>query len=209
MAPTLNAHVASPFRAGERLVIRRLSSGSSAVDASISNGIRRQRMIAYRGDIVVVEDPEDAHRRYVRRVVAVQGDELVCEDEKAARQVLRLAPDQYWVMRDNDCDIEEEIAQLRKNAEERDHQAEWLHDTVQATETVERTAPLAAQANLLRILRRDSRDFGPVTGNHILGRVIYAIRNDVDHGRVRNSGLSMVRDDVILAVELQQQLGIC
>ncbi|KAK4536982.1 hypothetical protein CDCA_CDCA10G3007 [Cyanidium caldarium] len=221
MAPTLNAHIDSPFRAGERLVVRRLWSvpGATAVSQTapwrwwsqwMPN--RGSHLIAHRGDIVVVVDPEDGQRKFVRRVVAVQGDELVCEDVSEQRQVLRLERDEYWVMRDNDADMDEEVARLRQVAAaervDTEPAASATSDNAGANAAADKL-PLEAQVNLLRILRRDSRNFGPVTADHIVGRVVYAIRNEADHGRVQNSGESMQRDSVILAVELQQLLGMC
>ncbi|KAK4529672.1 hypothetical protein CCYA_CCYA02G0529 [Cyanidiococcus yangmingshanensis] len=214
MAPTLNAHVASPFRPGERLVIRRLSRWTGSTDNVRGEVTYYRRPLAYRGDIVVVKDPEDISRRFVRRVVALEGDELVQEGDLSGTALLRLERNQYWVLRDNDHPIEEDIQWLRDHVRktEGDTQEQNLEEAAASRNTSATVPaeqlPLPQQIKLLRILRRDSRDFGPVTGDHIIGRVIYAIRNEVDHGRVRNSGPSMMRDDVILAVELQQ-LGMC
>ncbi|XP_020213171.1 uncharacterized protein LOC109797525 isoform X1 [Cajanus cajan] len=49
---------------------------------------------------------------------------------------------------------------------------------------------------------RDSRSFGPVDMTDIVGRVIYRLRTCVDHGCVRNSHSSMLKDWPVLAVEL-------
>ncbi|XP_047939919.1 uncharacterized protein LOC125187378 [Salvia hispanica] len=48
----------------------------------------------------------------------------------------------------------------------------------------------------------DSRSFGPVTLSDIIGRAIYCLKNDVDHGPVNNSDLSANEDSPVLAVEL-------
>ncbi|XP_019461329.1 PREDICTED: uncharacterized protein LOC109360718 [Lupinus angustifolius] len=48
----------------------------------------------------------------------------------------------------------------------------------------------------------DSRKFGPVQMTDIVGRVIYCLRNAVDHGRVENSDFSMQKDSPVLEVEL-------
>ncbi|CAA0832179.1 Peptidase S24/S26A/S26B/S26C family protein [Striga hermonthica] len=48
----------------------------------------------------------------------------------------------------------------------------------------------------------DSRTFGPVTMENIVGRVIYCLRNAVDHGPVNNSHFSEMKDSPILEVEL-------
>lgn len=280
MKPTLNAHVSSPFAAGERLVIRRLGAGVQ-VD---------------RGDIVVVEDPEDSARKYVRRVVAVHGDELVCDAADgdvswSAERVLQLSMGEYWVMRDGADEADEDKADAVEpennnaggtrrasnnivaaagsanaeseqrpegarskrvldadadanahadssrgvlaataadaaarqgtgnnkealSSEERRHRESGAaggdaahHRSHGDDDDDDDEAEEQRRRGLLRLLRRDSRDFGPVRGEQILGRVVYAIRNDVDHGRVRNSGESMLRDELILAVELAPMLN--
>ncbi|KAL6502902.1 Mitochondrial ATP-independent inner membrane protease subunit 2 [Orobanche minor] len=48
----------------------------------------------------------------------------------------------------------------------------------------------------------DSRTFGPVTMTDIVGRVIYCLRNAVDHGPVNNSHFSAGQDSPVLAMEL-------
>ncbi|KAK6164438.1 hypothetical protein DH2020_001302 [Rehmannia glutinosa] len=48
----------------------------------------------------------------------------------------------------------------------------------------------------------DSRTFGPVTMTDIVGRVIYCLRNAVDHGPVNNSHFSKRQDSPVLEVEL-------
>ncbi|CAI9107624.1 OLC1v1007025C6 [Oldenlandia corymbosa var. corymbosa] len=48
----------------------------------------------------------------------------------------------------------------------------------------------------------DSRTFGPVSMSNIVGRVLYCLRNAVDHGPVNNSETSMRKDSAILEVEL-------
>ncbi|KAL3647736.1 Mitochondrial ATP-independent inner membrane protease subunit 2 [Castilleja foliolosa] len=48
----------------------------------------------------------------------------------------------------------------------------------------------------------DSRTFGPVTMGDIVGRVIYCLRNAVDHGPVDNSQVSKRQDSPVLEVEL-------
>lgn len=48
----------------------------------------------------------------------------------------------------------------------------------------------------------DSRTFGPVTMGNIVGRALYCLRNAVDHGPVKNSHFSTVRDSPVLEVEL-------
>ncbi|KAL5981031.1 Mitochondrial ATP-independent inner membrane protease subunit 2 [Asimina triloba] len=49
---------------------------------------------------------------------------------------------------------------------------------------------------------RDSGIFGPVSVADIMGRVIYSLRSAVDHGPIKNSRSGMLRDNPVLAVEL-------
>ncbi|KNA09324.1 hypothetical protein SOVF_154700 isoform A [Spinacia oleracea] len=49
---------------------------------------------------------------------------------------------------------------------------------------------------------KDSRAFGPVNMSDIIGRVIYCLRNAVDHGPVQNSNFSIKKDSPVLEVEL-------
>ncbi|XP_057519154.1 mitochondrial ATP-independent inner membrane protease subunit 2-like isoform X2 [Amaranthus tricolor] len=49
---------------------------------------------------------------------------------------------------------------------------------------------------------KDSRTFGPVNMSDIIGRVIYCLRNAVDHGPVPNSQFSVKKDLPVLEVEL-------
>ncbi|KAL2321052.1 hypothetical protein Fmac_030021 [Flemingia macrophylla] len=60
----------------------------------------------------------------------------------------------------------------------------------------------AENKNLKPKEARDSRSFGPVDMTDIVGRVIYRLRTCVDHGCVRNSHSSMLKDWPVLAVEL-------
>ncbi|KAG8389207.1 hypothetical protein BUALT_Bualt02G0204900 [Buddleja alternifolia] len=61
---------------------------------------------------------------------------------------------------------------------------------------------LADNENLKPKEAYDSRTFGPVTMGDIVGRVIYCLRNAVDHGPVNNSHFSTKRDSPVLEVEL-------
>lgn len=49
---------------------------------------------------------------------------------------------------------------------------------------------------------QDSRSFGPLSMQNILGRVLYGVRSSSDHGQVRNSAMAMYADSPVLAVEL-------
>ncbi|KAL0461102.1 UNVERIFIED_CONTAM: hypothetical protein Slati_0737400 [Sesamum latifolium] len=61
---------------------------------------------------------------------------------------------------------------------------------------------LADNENLKPKEAYDSRTFGPVTMSDIVGRVIYCLRNAVDHGPVNNSRYSASQDSPVLAMEL-------
>lgn len=52
------------------------------------------------GDVVVVEDPEEPARRYVRRVAAVQGGEMVSEG--GGGEPFRIPAGHCWVVRENE-----------------------------------------------------------------------------------------------------------
>ncbi|KAL2934781.1 Mitochondrial inner membrane protease subunit 2 [Bienertia sinuspersici] len=49
---------------------------------------------------------------------------------------------------------------------------------------------------------KDSRTFGPIQMSDIIGRVIYCLRNAVDHGPVQNSDFGVKKDSPVLEVEL-------
>ncbi|KAJ0589269.1 putative lexA/Signal peptidase-like superfamily [Helianthus annuus] len=49
---------------------------------------------------------------------------------------------------------------------------------------------------------KDSRLFGPVSMDDIIGRVLYCLRTAVDHGPIQNSQFSMQKDLPVLEVEL-------
>ncbi|KAL3644971.1 hypothetical protein CASFOL_010151 [Castilleja foliolosa] len=61
---------------------------------------------------------------------------------------------------------------------------------------------LADNKDLKSTEAHDSRTFGPVTMGDIVGRVIYCLRNAVDHGPVDNSHHSKKQDLPVLEVEL-------
>lgn len=106
----------------------------------------------YVDDVVVVRDPNDKRRKYVRRVAALAGDEMM--SDRAGDAPFQIPGDHCWVVRDNE----------------------------------HADAP-------------DSRAFGPLSLEFILGRVMYAIRSATDHGRVVNSPYAMASDAIVLAYE--------
>ena len=142
MQPAINGIVKSQHEEHDKLVIRRLSGKSQ----TFLNRV-------YVDDVVVVRDPNDKRRKYVRRVAGLAGDELVSDN--SGDEAMRIPGDHCWVIRDNDA----------------------------ATESP------------------DSRMFGPLSLEHILGRVMYAIRSATDHGRVVSSPYAMASDAIVLAHE--------
>lgn len=148
MHPTLNSSVSSPTGVHDRLVIRRMSGKTQ----TFLNRV-------YVDDVVVVRDPDDARRKYVRRVAGLPGDELVSssqgDNNNDNNESMRIPGDHCWVVRDNDA---------------------------------AKDSP-------------DSRKFGPLELDHVLGRVMYAIRSATDHGRVVSSPLAMASDAIVLAHE--------
>lgn len=104
-------------------------------------------------DVVVIRDPNDVRRKYVRRIAALEGAQMVSDVDGDAP--FQIPGAHCWVLRDND------------DADD---------------------AP-------------DSRRFGPLSLEYIIGRVMYAIRSATDHGRVVNSPYAMASDSIVLAQE--------
>lgn len=88
MSPLLNATVDDMNTAADRLVIRRLSGNTQ----SFLNRV-------YVDDVVVIRDPNDARRKYVRRITALEGAHM--ESEKDDDPSFRVPPRHCWVARDN------------------------------------------------------------------------------------------------------------
>mmetsp|Transcript_42042 Transcript_42042/g.164678 ORF Transcript_42042/g.164678 Transcript_42042/m.164678 type:complete len:195 (+) Transcript_42042:154-738(+) len=135
MSPTLNPRI-KDGESGDKLIIRRMKMPNTRV---------------FKGDVVVVRDPTKEERKYVRRVAAVHGDEMVSDDPNMESYTLN---NEYWVLRDN---------QLSKEP--------------------------------------DSRQFGPVHEDNIIGRVLYRVRGAKDHDRVQNSSNAWLSDSIILSNE--------
>jgi hypothetical protein len=89
MAPTLNDGV-PPGQAGEKVVIRRLVSPSERT--------------VFLDDIVVCRDPTDDRRNYVRRVIAMPGEEMVSDDPRDIP--FSIPAGHCWVVCDNDKAVE-------------------------------------------------------------------------------------------------------
>lgn len=87
MTPLLNADASDMQGKHDRLVIRRLSGSTQ----SFMNRV-------YVNDVVVIRDPNDDRRKYVRRVAALEGARLV---SKHGDPPLRVPPSHCWVERDN------------------------------------------------------------------------------------------------------------
>jgi inner membrane protease subunit 1 len=112
------------------------------------------------GDVVALNSPlsgpRDAHHVIVRRVAALEGDEMVSDDPEC--EPFRIPKDHAWVLADN--------------------------ETLEPKEAI------------------DSRVFGPIPMQSILGRVIYAAHSATNHGYVENSIDAMELDAPVLEAEL-------
>lgn len=88
MSPSLNEGVNDMNTARDRLVIRRLSGTTQ----SFLNRV-------YVNDVVVIRDPNDQRRKYVRRITALEGTQLL---NKYGQPPLRVPANHCWVQRDNE-----------------------------------------------------------------------------------------------------------
>lgn len=88
MAPLFNADIGDMTTAADRLVIRRLSGNTQ----SFLNRV-------YVNDVVVIRDPNDARRKYVRRISALEGAHMASDNEDDTP--FRVPPRHCWVERDN------------------------------------------------------------------------------------------------------------
>lgn len=88
MSPVLNEGVKDMSTARDRLVIRRLSGATQ----SFLNRV-------YVNDVVVIRDPNDDRRKYVRRIAALEGAQLL---NKYGQPPLQIPAHHCWVQRDND-----------------------------------------------------------------------------------------------------------
>lgn len=140
MSPIFNSTVSDMKTTKERLIIRRLSGAAQTYLNRI-----------HVGDLVVIRDPHDDRRKYVRRVSGLEGAHMASRLGDAPFSI----PAQHcWVVREN--------------------------GSVEAP---------------------DSRSFGPLALNYIIGRVMYAIRSATDHGQVVNSPYAMACDSIVLSQE--------
>ncbi|KAH7292832.1 hypothetical protein KP509_28G000800 [Ceratopteris richardii] len=127
---------------GESLLVRKITSPSS-------------RSI-FVGDVILFKDPLDEEQERVRRVAAMEGDQMVSTDPND----LPFALDEghCWVISDNNS----------------------INPTTSG----------------------DSRMFGQLPMENIIGRVIYACRSQEDHGAIMNSHAGMQEDYPVIAAEL-------
>lgn len=135
MEPTLASQ-------GEIILVRKLPSPSSRS--------------VFIGDVVLFKDPLDPEQERVRRVAALEGDQMVSTD----------ANDLPFALDDGHC---------------------WV---------------VSDNASVNPTTSGDSRTFGQLPMENILGRVIYGCRSPEDHGHVMNSEEAMQQDSPVLAIEL-------
>lgn len=140
MSPLFNPTVDDMNTVHDKLVIRRLSGSTQ----SFLNRV-------YVDDLVIIRDPNDARRKYVRRIAALEGAHMA---SKTGDPSFRIPARHCWVTKDN----------------------------------IQVDAP-------------DSKSFGPLALNYVIGRVMYAIRSATDHGRVSNSPYAMASDSIVLTQE--------
>jgi len=108
------------------------------------------------GDVVMLKDPQNEKQELVRRVAAIEGEEMV--SSKDEDEPFQLDPGMCWVLCDN--------------------------ESINAKDA------------------QDSRSFGPLPLQNIIGRAIYSSRSAVEHGVVMNSELAMRDDYPVLVAEL-------
>lgn len=87
MSPLFNSSVNDMKTIQDRLVIRRLSGSTQ----SFMNKV-------YVNDVVIIRDPNDSRRKYVRRIAALEGSQMASEFGDAP---FRIPARHCWVERDN------------------------------------------------------------------------------------------------------------
>ncbi|MCO5561901.1 hypothetical protein L7F22_015526 [Adiantum nelumboides] len=127
---------------GETILVRKIPSPSSRS--------------VFIGDVVLFKDPLNPEQERVRRVAAIEGDQMVSTDTNDLP--FALDDGHCWVISDN----------------------ESINPTTSG----------------------DSRTFGQLPMENIVGRVIYACRSSDDHAHVVNSDEAMQQDSPVLAIEL-------
>ena len=150
MAPTLNASALTQPDAAEKFLMRLIPR--PVAQRSVFDG----DIIAFTSPLV---SPGAADQIMVRRVAALEGEELVSGDNEEEDEEAVVIPKGYcWVLADN-----EDLS---------------FPDVI------------------------DSRTFGPLPLDNILGRVMYAARSQTDHGPIENSAAGMESDAAVLEAEL-------
>ena len=61
---------------------------------------------------------------------------------------------------------------------------------------------LADNEELKPAQAKDSRNFGPLHVDQVLGRILYFVRSATEHGRVQNSAVADSMDEAVLEAEL-------
>lgn len=88
MSPLLNGGIIDMATKRDRVVVRRLSGSTQ----SFLNRV-------YVNDVVVIRDPTDSRRKYVRRIAALEGTQLLSKFDDDLP--LHIPPNHCWVQRDN------------------------------------------------------------------------------------------------------------
>lgn len=88
MSPHLNSSASDMHAVHDKLIIRRLSG-------NVQSFLNR----VYVDDVVVIRDPNDARRKYVRRIAAMEGAHMASVNKDDPP--FRLPPRHCWVTRDN------------------------------------------------------------------------------------------------------------
>jgi hypothetical protein len=150
MVPTLNADAVTRPEAAEKFLMRLIPRPVA------------QRSV-FEGDVIAFTSPlvspgTTADQIMVRRVAALEGEELVTDEPEEDAEAIVIPEGYCWVLADN-----EELA---------------FPDVI------------------------DSRTFGPLPLNNIIGRVMYAAKSQTDHGPVENSISGMESDAAVLEAEL-------
>ncbi|EIE23483.1 hypothetical protein COCSUDRAFT_53353 [Coccomyxa subellipsoidea C-169] len=148
MAPTLNSKATKS------------NSGDSAVDRLLMRCMPRASLRSiFSGDVVAFNSPlapaGGQENIMVRRVAAVEGDELITDDPADAS--FTIPEGRCWVLADN--------------------------EELKPPDVI------------------DSRTFGPLPVENIVGRIVYYVRQN-DHGVVENSKTAMAADAAVLEAEL-------
>lgn len=87
MSPLFNTNAGDMKTIHDKLVIRKLSGSTQ----SFLNRV-------YVDDMVVIRDPNDSRRKYVRRIAALEGAEMAC---RHGDPPFRIPPRHCWVEREN------------------------------------------------------------------------------------------------------------